>query len=151
MSTNKELLKEGIDELFIRDKISKEVKREALEFINNITNSHGFTINYNDFRQNASSEITFDNLNRTATFIADGSTNGALITNLIRLKDIILKSIQTKGTDQNVTYEFSYNLVNWNAIKSYDINEQIRDNFYLKVNIINSNTITGLVFIYNNL
>ncbi|MGA2436598.1 MAG: hypothetical protein ABSG25_15090 [Bryobacteraceae bacterium] len=148
---SKELLKEGIDELFIRDKITKDLKHEAYEFIDNISNSHSCTINYIDFRQSASTNITFDDNNRVASYISDGSSTAMLVTNQIKAHNILLLTLKLKGADENVNYEFSYNLNNWYNINSYDINEIIKDDFYLRISFTASNSITGLVFIFNYL
>lgn len=149
---NKQLLKDGIAFLQQSNKITLDLKNDMDTYINTLSDANIYEIQYIEFDEELSENITFDTPNRSAIFTSDGSTIGSLITNEISLSNIRLKAIKLKASNEDVDFYFGYNTLNFYKINSYDISEIINDTFYIKLDMsLENNNIKGIILIYESL
>jgi hypothetical protein len=91
MSVEKELLKDGITELYIRNKISEDLKTEIDTYIDDLSMYNLYELKYSEFNKTDSENVTFSDTARTATL---ESGTALLLTNEIALANIKLKSLK---------------------------------------------------------
>lgn len=142
---SKDLLIQGSKELYDRSKISLEVKTAVENYLDTLSTQFYKTIEYSDFNQDDSVGCTFTDNLKTVTW---DSGTAELLTNKISISPSTLKTIKLKSTDQNVTFQISYNGTKFYNINDYDISENISSDFYLKVLFTQTNTIKGIVLVY---
>jgi len=148
----KQLLKDGINELYDRSKISSTLKDDAEEYIDDLNEEGFYNLKYSEFNQDDSENVTFDDANREVTW---DSGSAKLYTNAIELSNIKIKALKLKGSDENVTWKLSTTGTTSSYMgleSSYDLDEEITsDSFYLEIDFSSTNTIKGLIVVYENL
>ena len=145
-----QLLRDGITELNNRRMISNDLKTEVNNYLDGLTTLDVKDVEFIDFNQDDSTGFTFDTANRNAS----AAGVGELLTNLISLNNVRIHSFKLKGTDQNVEFLISYNGTTWYNINDYDALENVAETesgFYLRVDVTQANTISGIQIIYENL
>lgn len=154
-----EVLKQGVNDLYTKAKITLASKTMLNTFIDENLETNFIEISYSSFNQTDSTGIVFDDEARTGT--TTNSVPTELITNVITIPSgVVLDSIMLKlsGVDfktlvEDLTILMSYDGITYFSIPSYDIKETIsyattQTGVYLKFTWDASSVITGLYLMY---
>lgn len=145
-NVSRQLLKDGVNELYDRSKISSTLKTEAEDYIDELSDDHFEVIDYIDFNQDDSVGCTFTDASKSVTY--GGSGEAELLTNSINIGSATIRTLKLKATNENVTWQISSNGTTWYNIDSYNLDESVTAAFYLKVKFSIASTIKGLVIVY---
>jgi hypothetical protein len=143
-----EILKMGNLELYNRNKISLELKNDTDDYIDLLTLNNILELTYDDFNQIDSENVIFDDSARTITL--DTGT-AILLTNKLDLVNVKLLALKLKGSDENVIWKIGTNGTSYHVVDSSNINENISNGVYVRIEFSDINTITGLIAIYENI
>jgi len=142
------ILKQGVNELYNRGKLSSDNLTEMNTYINNITNLSSIKIEYKDFNKIISgpiSDLLFDDSNREVVWV---SNTPILYTNNINIKGY-LKCINVIATDKhNLEIKISKNNSDWYIIDDFDNIDEYVEQLYISIKITSTNTIKGIFIIY---
>jgi len=146
MSISVELLKDGIEELYDRNKISSDIKSDADDYIDLLSLDDFYEVAYSEFDQTNSTNMTFTAASRSAAWDSGTAT---LLTTAITLGACKLKALMLKGTDPDVSWSFSTDGSTYYTITNpYDLDETIATTIYIKATITATNTVKGMILIY---
>ena len=147
MTTNNEILKMGIQELYDKNKITLTLKSELTTYVDDNVDESYLEIKYSDFSSVNSTGVTFNSEARTIT----NTTSAELVTNVIAsLDEKILKGFKLKcSAAELITYQFSTDLLNWFDLSENNTNELIETStLYIKCKYSSAQTVTGLYILY---
>jgi len=152
MKVYKAVLKMLVEKGRVAQNIDSTTKTELDTLIDNLSKESHFQIKYSDFDQVASTNITFDDLNRTAT---SSDTNAELVTNQLSLSDISIKSLHVNSTGATVNQITTDNTV-FHIVPEFNINEEILEavqviDFRIKIIVSGSgDVVSGMELVYDS-
>ena len=121
MKLYKSILKMLVEKGRVAQHIDTTTKTELDTLIDNISRKQYLTLEYSDFDQSESTDITFDDLNRTITASSD---DAELVTDEISLSDIEIRSLHVNSTGTTINQITTDNSVFY-VIPEFDINDTI--------------------------
>jgi hypothetical protein len=148
MSVEKQLLKDGIEELNNRGYISAETQTDMNTYIDNLSEYNVYEVNYSGFNETGSTNITFDLVSRTA--LVEDTDGSVLISKVINLTNIRIKALKIKSDKEDVLWFISTDGTNYYSVDSFNIDELVTSTFYVKVTTDVVSSIKGLMIIYTN-
>ena len=128
---NKTLLKLGITELRNQGKIDTALDTAADSYIDNITDENYTVLGYDSIDQANSSDFSFDDGARTATYSGGGSAT--LQTNSLSYVNCKLKAIIIDSNALVTQYEISTDGTNFFTVDFFESNETLSATTKIKI------------------
>jgi len=150
----KTLLKDGVDLLLAKARITADVKTELYTFIDNISDFYISVKGYLDFNQVSSEDIDFTTkeADRKVVSVSTAPALGELIISNFNLSNIIIKGLSFDIIDQTgVIVQFSKDAgVNWYNVNYFDMCESIVSgtNFWIKIKLPEDYELSKVEIIY---